>query len=489
MKEMALDQLLEGIVNQEIADDICIRGIQNDSRKVSPGDLFIAYQGSQAHGVEFIEQAQRKGAVAVLCDEQCALSDCQNLFALRVSGLRDQLGLIADRFYNHPSANIPVIAVTGTDGKTSVTHFIAQTLNSAGKQCGLIGTLGSGLLNHLTASSNTTPSALFIHQFTCELIAKGGDCLVLEASSHGIDQGRLNGLSVDVAVFTNISLDHLDYHVSLDDYIDTKCRLFEQFDLSYAVINCGSAHYERFLSACSDSVQIIKYALFDDSADIFLNSLTTDANGTHMNINAFGESLDVQTEVLGKFNAENILATLAVLHTQDVNLVTASEHLSKLQAVNGRMQIFRKRDGTMIVLDYAHTPNALEKVLRECRDYCMNNLICVFGCGGDRDSSKRSAMGSVAEAIADKVILTDDNPRYENPEKIISDIQSGIKRLDGVDVIRDREQAVHKAIAQASEGDVVVIAGKGHETHQIVGDKMLRSNDAELIASAIGSVS
>ena len=473
-------QLLEGLTAQEIAADVVVRGLENDSRRVSDGDLFCAYRGALAHGLDFLPQALARGAAAVAWDGAGGSAlECPQP-SVAVPGLRGKIGVIAGRFYAHPSAGMPVIAVTGTDGKTSVAHFVAEALNLSGQRCGLIGTLGAGFFGALRDCPNTTPDALFIQRTARRLSDEGAACLVLEASSHGIDQGRLNGLEIDVAVLTNLGADHLDYHGSRAAYAAAKRRLFRSQGLRCAVLNRDSEDYDAFAAACASEVQILDYSVRDKSATAHLEALSSDCNGLDMRVRLKGEQLALRSSLLGEFNAANLMAALLVLVSRGIAASRAAGYLSQVGPVRGRMQKFECAAGAAVILDYAHTPQALEKVLTACRRYCSGKLVCVFGCGGDRDAGKRPLMGAVASRLADRVVITDDNPRNEDPQRIIRQIKQGAAG-GCVEVVRDRKAAIERAVKEARRGDLVVVAGKGHEQNQIVAGDSLPFDDAAVI--------
>ncbi|HHO68064.1 MAG TPA: UDP-N-acetylmuramoyl-L-alanyl-D-glutamate--2,6-diaminopimelate ligase [Gammaproteobacteria bacterium] len=490
-----MDHLLDGLVADAAGlSGIRVRGLASDSRSLCPGDLFLAVAGLQGHGLDFLDQALARGAVAVAWEPAAGRSvGSLPVPAIAVEGLGQRLGVVADRFYGHPSQDLFCIGVTGTDGKTSVTHFIATALADAGRPCGLLGTLGYGLPGQLHAPTHTTPDALRLQAELAALRDKGAAAVAMEASSHALHQGRCNAIAFDVAVLTNLSRDHLDYHGTQQAYADAKRRLFRAPGLSTWVLNADDAFGRELAAAPPAGVQVIRYALetgFDRRAGrgewLHATRVETLPRGLRVTLetSAWGEAV-LETRLLGGFNAANLLAALGALLAAGVGFDTAIRSLARVETVAGRMEAFGGRGRPLVVVDYAHTPNALDNALRALRAHCRGELICVFGAGGDRDRGKRPQMGAVAEAGADRVILTSDNPRSEDPQRIIEEIAAGAREPARLQRIVDRAEAIDAAIAVAGPDDLVLVAGKGHEDYQQIGVRRLAFSDRARVQRAL----
>lgn len=491
-QSVGLAELLQGLVQVPPGADAEIGGITLDSRKVDNGDLFLALSGSRAHGARYVTEALQRGAAAVLVEGDEAI-ECEPELAqktVRVDGLRGLAGVIADRFYGRPSSAMWVAGITGTNGKTSVSQFIAQA-RAADAPCGVVGTLGSGLFGALRSTGHTTPDALTLQAELAALRGMGAQAVAMEVSSHGLDQQRVAGVAFDVAVFTNLSHEHLDYHGDMHAYALAKRRLLQVPGLGHAILNLDDEVGARWFDECGAMPACIGYG-FDDGAQRRVGQVL---RGHDLRLTPAGLSFGVATpwgegqiesRLLGRFNASNLLAALGALVAGGMGLETALARLAQVRTVPGRMERFGAADQPMVVVDYAHTPDALEKVLEALRPHCNGTLWCVFGCGGDRDRAKRPLMGQLAEALADQVVLTDDNPRSENPWDIIEDIQRGMHEPDAAYVMRDRAGAIAHAIGLAAAGDIVLVAGKGHETEQIIADRVLPFSDRLEVARLLG---
>jgi UDP-N-acetylmuramoyl-L-alanyl-D-glutamate--2,6-diaminopimelate ligase len=445
------------------------------------------------HGLQHARQALALGASAVVWEPvsgNASLAETAALLpvpVIEVPDLRQLVGLIADRFYGHPSRGLFTIGVTGTDGKTSCSHFIAQALNSDDRRCGVIGTLGYGLYDELSTATHTTPDALTVQQTLCSLQKAGARCVVAEVSSHAMDQGRVRGVTFDLAVLTNLTRDHLDYHGDVEAYAEAKRKLFHADGLRYAVINADDGFGSALLDAIPPGVAPIAYRLENDpfrtrfpAQWVIGRNLQFDASGLSMDVYTPWGSGSLQCGLLGRFNASNLLATLASLCVAGLPFAEALKRLAETDTVPGRMERFDMGTGhPLVVVDYAHTAAALEAVLSSLRAHCRGKLWCVFGAGGDRDCGKRPLMGAVAERYADAIVLTDDNPRTEDAQQIVSDICSGLKNPAVVHVEHERAHAIAWALQHAAEHDIVLIAGKGHETVQVVGTRAVPFSDRE----------
>jgi UDP-N-acetylmuramoyl-L-alanyl-D-glutamate--2,6-diaminopimelate ligase len=493
-----LSELLAGLGPQDFALDLVsecvVNGLTLDSRQVRAGDVFLACAGHQVHGVYFAQQAIAKGAVAVLVEEDESaskeidqVSHSAVVPVISIAQLSNKVGVIAERFYDHPSKALTAVGITGTNGKTSCSQFLAQAL-SEDKPCGIIGTIGNGLFSQLQTASHTTPDAVSLHGLFKRFLEQGAASVVMEVSSHGLIQGRVAGVAFDVAVFTNLSRDHLDYHGDMENYSAAKKLLFQMPGLRHAVINADDVFGRQLIKDLPDSLHIVSYGV----------EAYSDVKATHLVFSPQGIAFDVLTPwgngtvhsmLLGRFNVSNLLAVLTTLLVLGVPLAKALQRMQQLATVPGRMErVGYSGSGPVIVVDYAHTPDAVEKALASLREHFKtqdntlnktqynkaHTIFCVFGCGGDRDSGKRALMGTMAEAHADNIVITNDNPRTEDPNRIVNDIVQGITQADRVQVILDRPQAIRWALEHATQDDAVIILGKGHEQYQIIGKEKRR---------------
>ncbi|MCW8955872.1 MAG: UDP-N-acetylmuramoyl-L-alanyl-D-glutamate--2,6-diaminopimelate ligase [Gammaproteobacteria bacterium] len=499
---MTLKQLLSGFVGLDCLPDIPLTGLCLDSRKVQSGNLFVALAGQKDHGLAFAELAVKNGAVAVLCDrefdqycQQILSSLMTRVICVPVQNLAEKLGAIASRYYGHPSADLFTVGVTGTDGKTSVSHFIAQALDGLGKPSAVLGTVGNGLISQLQQASHTTPDVIQVHQLLAEYRQQGVGQVAMEVSSHGLDQRRVDAVSFDVAVLTNLGRDHLDYHGDIDTYREAKRQLFFMPGLSAAVLNLDDEFGRQLAKELKGKLMTWGYSLsnkVDGITDYRISAEDVEAHshGLNMTLQTPRGEASLSTRLLGEFNVSNVMAALAVLLIKDVPLTQAVAKLAELNTVPGRMESFSADKQPLVVVDYAHTPQALGLALQTLKHHVGGaRLHCVFGCGGDRDKGKRALMAAAAENSADRIIITDDNPRTEDGQQIIEDIQAGFKHPEAIEIIRDRKQAIVHAIESASEQDMVLIAGKGHEDYQIIGDIKYPFSDRQIVAEQLGQAS
>lgn len=446
---------------------ILIRALTLDSRKVRPGDLFLAVPGAVHDGRQHIADAIARGAVAVAyeADGSAQQLDIPGALLVPVKGLARQLSALAGRFYGEPCRSLRLIGVTGTNGKTSVSHLIAQGLDLLGERCGIIGTLGTGFHGELEQGIYTTPDAIGVQESLARMKQAGARAVAMEASSHGLEQGRVAALDFDVAVFTNLSRDHLDYHGTMQAYGEAKARLFEALDLGCRVVNLDDA-FGRELARRKHASRLITYSLEDASATLFCPNPLLNDDGIQAQLITPQGKASLRSSLLGRFNLSNILAALGALLSMDYPLDEVLAVLPQLQGPIGRMQRLGGGNVPLVVVDYAHTPDALEKVLTALRPHTQGRLRCLFGCGGDRDRGKRPLMAGTVERLADTVLVTDDNPRNEDPERIRGDIRAGFEQPDRVEFVAGRAKAIAGLIADSHPTDVVVLAGKGHENYQ-----------------------
>lgn len=472
-----IGELLHGYATIPAALAQCaISGLAIDSRRVQRGDLFFALRGGQRHGLEFLEAVKGRGAAAVAWEAPWAgtLPSAVELPLLAVPQLRAHLGAIASRFYRAPARQLAVVGITGTDGKTSCAHFIAHALSAAAATpCGILGTLGLGVYGATQATTHTTPDPLTIHHWLAQLVAAGCQHAVMEVSSHALDQGRVNAVPFQVAVLTQLSRDHLDYHGSLDAYAAAKRRLFTEHSPQWAVLNLDDKFGQQLLTERPTQVVTYGCGAVPSTVERWVRGeeVRLSADGLQLRIQSAWGAGELTAPLLGRFNASNLLASLATLLALEMPLVEALAHLQHSVCVPGRMErLGDPATQALAVIDYAHTPYALQQALCALREHgSERRLLCVFGCGGERDSGKRPLMGAVAEQYADHVIVTDDNPRTENAERIIAAIVGGMRNPAAATIIRDRRQAIMYALNTAQRGDLVLIAGKGDEDYQIIG--------------------
>jgi UDP-N-acetylmuramoyl-L-alanyl-D-glutamate--2,6-diaminopimelate ligase len=466
-----------------------IERLSSDSRRCAPGVAFLAYPGAAADGRDHIPEAIARGAAGVLWEaEGYAWRDEWRVPNAPVRGLKRQAGELAHEFYGRPSEALWTCGVTGTNGKTSCSQWIAAALSDAGAKCGVVGTLGAGFRGALEDAGNTTPDTLELHRLLASMRRAGAAAVAMEVSSHGLEQGRVNGVAFDCALFTNLTHDHLDYHGSLDAYAAAKARLFDAGGLACAVLNLDDAFGVHLAARLRErGLRTIGYSL--SPAAVAPGSVTEFVAAVRIApqrlelATSWGEA---QTEFyqLGRFNVSNALGVLGCLLTYGLPFGQAVAALASLPAVRGRMQ--RVGDAPLTVIDYAHSPDALDKVLQVLRsvaDARRGRLVAVFGAGGDRDRSKRGLMGAVASRLADRIVLTSDNPRSEDPLAIIHEIETGVSAQHAVEA--DRARAIESAIAQAADADVVLISGKGHESWQEIGGRRLPFSDAAVAQAAL----
>ncbi|MGC5703691.1 UDP-N-acetylmuramoyl-L-alanyl-D-glutamate--2,6-diaminopimelate ligase [Pseudomonas sp. NFXW11] len=446
--------------------DLLIRELTLDSRNVRAGDLFLAVPGAKFDGRAHIADALQRGAAAVAYEVQGAtVLPLTDVPLIPVKGLAAQLSDIAGRFYGEPSRQLNLVGVTGTNGKTSVTQLVAQALDLLGQRCGLVGTLGTGFYGALESGLHTTPNPIAVQATLADLKNAGAKAVAMEVSSHGLDQGRVAALAFDVAVLTNLSRDHLDYHGTMQAYGEAKAKLFNWTDLRCRVINLDD-DFGRQLAADPHESRLITYSLEDSSAYLYCREARFDDDGVRATLVTPQGEHHLRSTLLGRFNLSNVLAAVGALLGLEYALDEILAVLPKLEGPAGRMQRLGGGTQPLVVVDYAHTPDALEKVLLALRPHAKGRLLCLFGCGGDRDRGKRPLMAEVVERLADGVLVTDDNPRSEDPAQIFDDIRTGFKAPEQVEFIAGRGPAIAHLVAGASADDVVVLAGKGHEDYQ-----------------------
>jgi UDP-N-acetylmuramoyl-L-alanyl-D-glutamate--2,6-diaminopimelate ligase len=484
------------------AADIAITDLTLDSRNVQPGGAFIALPGTRTHGIGFAAQAVSAGAKVILWEPTPGVAAPRvpaSVLLLAVPELTSFVGAMADRFFDAPSQTVRVVGVTGTNGKTTTAHVIASASQLLGTSAAYAGTIGFGRIDALKTVTHTTPDAITVHRQLAELRDGGVRCLAMEVSSHALDQHRVDGVRFDTAVFTNLTRDHLDYHGTFESYGAAKAKLFAWPGLKHAVINADDEFGRQLLapsqlSAASGggavwghAAMLTSYSRSPSLPDmrngvrhLFSVRAVPGAAGLDITVDGSWGVATLHSRFIGAFNVENLLAALATLLGWNVPFHDALAALEQCTPPPGRMETLHATGKPLVIVDYAHTPDALEKVLSAARKHTAGKLICVFGCGGDRDPGKRPLMAAVAEQLADRVIVTDDNPRTENGDAIVADIVKGFAAPARVLIERDRAQAIAQAIALGTPDDIVVIAGKGHEDYQIVGSERRRFSDREV---------
>ena len=462
-----------------------------DSRQVKQGDIFIAYQGEYADGRNYIQQAVDNGAEAVVyqADNIFVLPENISVPCIGIENGRQFAGDIASFLLGEPSKKLDTIGVTGTNGKTSITQWLAQAFDLLGKKCAVIGTAGNGFMGDLKSTTHTTPDAVTVHNLFANFLKDNAQAVAMEVSSHGLDQYRVSGVAFDTAIFTNLTRDHLDYHGDMATYANTKRRLFYFDSLKHAVINTddtfGLSLYTELKSQRPD-LTVISYG-FNENADIHIKHFQAALNGNVVELSSDWGDFAVKTALTGRFNAQNLAATAGALLLRDFTPAKVASVLANIRPARGRMERIKKDGKPLIIIDYAHTPDALEKALIALQELKTpdSRLWCVFGCGGDRDTGKRPLMGNIAEQNADCVVVTSDNPRSENPKQIIADILNGITNKNQIYLEANREQAIFYAVQNASDKDIILIAGKGHETYQEIQGVKHHFDDFEVAEKAL----
>jgi len=515
---ISLKKLLADFVNPDELPDLMIHHLTADSREVKPGSLFFAYPGHKTDGRHYLKQAHHQGVKVIVCEKvglEIYHELLQGLHAdvliIPLHGVQSKLSEIAARFYDYPSRAMTVIGVTGTNGKTSCTHFIAEVLNTLGTRTAVMGTLGYGIPPDLKESLHTTQDAISIQRNLAEFRDQGIQVVAMEVSSHGLAQHRVDAVEFAIAAFTQLSQDHLDYHVTFEDYAAAKERLFHFASLKHVVLNLddpmGYRLAETFVETIHELSPIDELSPIHDLSSIhelplcmgytqerkeLKNLDIISAEEIQFEVNGFKLSLNtpwgngiVHSPLLGRFNISNLLLVLAVVGLLKPNLTETLVRLEKLHSVPGRLQQFGGQGLPEVIVDYAHTPDALEKVLMTLREHCRAKLWCVFGCGGDRDRGKRPLMGAIAERLSDRVVLTDDNPRSEDSVQILKEIQEGLSGDKPIELVNDRALAIKYAIQNASRDDMILIAGKGHEEYQIIGSERRYFSDREQVEAEL----
>ncbi len=479
----------------DVASPVAVSGVEMDSRRIQAGHLFLACRGVSHHGLAHLDQATQRGAAAVAWEpgaDQAA--PVTKIPSFAVESLSSRAGEIAARYWGHPSSRMFTVGVTGTDGKTSTTHLVAQALEKLGERCAYVGTLGHGWIRQLDVTSHTTPDPVQLQRLLAASAEQGARSAAMEVSSHALHQDRVSGVEFDVAVLTNIGRDHLDYHGDIASYAAAKHRLFLRPELAAVVLNRDDAYGRAWAHEIEHGPECIVYGLdhgpIPGQRHVIGRDLRLHADGLDFDVVSSWGRQRLTSPLLGRFNAYNLLAALSVLLTKGVALEHAVKALSQATTVPGRIEGFRgPAAAPLVVVDYAHTPQAVEQVLTALRAHTAGKLTCVFGCGGDRDRGKRPLMAAAAARNADLVVITDDNPRSEKPEAITAEIQAGLPAGYPARVLHDRATAINTAVREAGKDDVVLIAGKGHETTQTYGADVRAFSDRDFVKKLVGATS
>ncbi|MDX1589851.1 MAG: UDP-N-acetylmuramoyl-L-alanyl-D-glutamate--2,6-diaminopimelate ligase [Oleiphilaceae bacterium] len=463
-----LSSLMQGTVTIPSVLDVRLHGLSSDSRELRHGDGFIALSGSGGDAWNHVPEAVARGASAVLLESPTSgpCYEWQGVLIVPVADLSQCHGELAERFYGSPSQSLSVVGVTGTNGKTSVTRFLTQVLNGAGIRCASLGTLGYGFPGEESHASHTTPDAVRLQRLLAGYHRAGARAVVMEVSSHALVQGRVDWVHFTGAILTNLSQDHLDYHGTMEAYGEAKAGLFTRLKPAFAVVNRDDHFGLGLINRIDSHCDVWSYSLEGRQGNLQLRELSLDKEGFTARIDGAAGPMTLHCPLLGRFNVANVMAAVGAALALDIDPRVIETQAAQLSAPAGRLESLGAAGCARMVIDYAHTPDALSCALEALRPHCRGQLWCVFGCGGDRDKSKRPLMGEIAERLADHLIITDDNPRSEAPEAIAREIRSGMKAPHRVRVIHDRRQAIEQALRQSGEEDLVLVAGKGHEDTQ-----------------------
>lgn len=490
----SLALLLKGVCKVPSALDTHVSGIAIDSREVKKGDVFLAVSGSHSKSTDHIKEAIEKGANAIVAEgtlNKGKVFEDGLVVELFVDDLKDQVGLIVDRFFRSPSSDLSVIGVTGTNGKTSVTNYLANYFSNQGDVAGVIGTLGYGIVTdgdcQLKETGYTTPNIVEVHRCLAELRDAGAASVFMEVSSHGLSQSRIDGVNFEGAVFTNLTHEHLDYHGSMEEYAASKLKLFSREGLKFVVINEDDSYSTDFINSVRPGVNVFTYGI-QSKSDIAVLSYQLNAESASTitaEVSTPAGDFNIHSCLIGLFNLSNLLAVIGVAVAKQ-RLKNCEQRIQSIQSVNGRMQMLHVKNKPVVVIDFAHTPDALKNAIGAIRPHCKGKLIVIFGCGGNRDVEKRRTMAQIAEHLADVVVVTDDNPRDEAPEVITNHIFEGFTNQSAISLEHDREKAIKLGLSKANENDVVLIAGKGHEKYQEIKGEKVPFSDLDIAKKALG---
>jgi UDP-N-acetylmuramoyl-L-alanyl-D-glutamate--2,6-diaminopimelate ligase len=483
---MTLSRLIKSLkgcnVNYHLAD-FQVKGISCNSKKTGAGFIFVAIKGTNADGNAFIDEALKNGAKAVVVgNSELTVHRLYNAPVITVDDPRKALAILSSEFYAHPSKKIKVVGITGTNGKTTISYLLEAILKEAGKTPAVIGTINYRFKGKLLPSINTTPGPLELQSMLSGMLKEKVNYALMEVSSHALHQQRTAGIIFHSAIFTNLTQDHLDYHKTLENYFQAKAGLFQELlPEAFAVINADDTYSRRLKSMTA--AKVVSYAI-DNPADVTAKDIKFDITHTEFTLACLGRDLRLKTSLIGRHNVYNVLACVGWAIKEGLDLKIVRKALENFPCVPGRLQAVETDKGFSVFVDYAHTDDALNNVIRTLRQVSKGRIIVVFGCGGERDKGKRPKMGAVVTDLADYAVITNDNPRSEEPLEIIEEIKKGIKK-DNYCVIPDRMEAIKKSLSIASGGDIVLVAGKGHENYQIIKDKKLEFDDRETVKKCL----
>jgi UDP-N-acetylmuramoyl-L-alanyl-D-glutamate--2,6-diaminopimelate ligase len=491
--KVALSTLISPWIDlkQTRCPDVLVTGLILDSRRIKSGDTFVAIVGHQADGRRFIESAVEQGANLVLAQADHVHSHGYakqhgTTWVLYLDALNNHLSELAGRLYRHPSRQHHLIGVTGTNGKTTISHLTAQWLTLLGKKAAVMGTTGNGFPPFLQPADNTTGSAIEIQKTLSEFVQKNADYTAMEVSSHGLVQGRVRALHFDIGIFSNLSRDHLDYHGDMSTYGEAKKLLFRTHQCQQVIINADDAVGKAWLLEFENAIGVSLKNAIQDRQSIWATAVQYTEGGITLAFDGSWGKGCISVPLIGAFNASNVLLTLASLLALGIDKQHLIETAPKLRPVIGRMELFHVPHRAKIVVDYAHTPDALEKALSALRVHCQGELWVIFGCGGDRDKGKRPMMANIAQQYADYIVLTDDNPRSENPQRIIRDIQAGLKNPASTWTEHERQKAIELALSRSAPQDIILVAGKGHEDYQVMAEGAIYYSDRDVVRRLLG---
>ncbi|WP_144548885.1 UDP-N-acetylmuramoyl-L-alanyl-D-glutamate--2,6-diaminopimelate ligase [Bacillus sp. X1(2014)] len=479
---MNLQKLLKNLhlLVPHLGEDPEITSIENDNRKVQNGSLFICIKGYTVDGHDFAESAVQSGAAAVLAERPLSL----DVPVILVKDTTRAMAVLADAFYEQPTKNLHLIGITGTNGKTTTSHLIEKIFADANQKTGLIGTMYTKIADKTIETKNTTPESLTLQKTFRQMVEAGVDIAVMEVSSHALDLGRVHGCDYDVAVFTNLTQDHLDYHKTMEEYKRAKSLLFAQlgntFDHQkpkFAVLNADDPASDMYRR--STAAHVITYGI-DNKADLQAKNIQMTSSGTQFELDVQSEKYPIKMQLIGKFSVYNVLASIAASVVSGIDIKAVIQSIESVKGVSGRFELVNAGQDFTVIVDYAHTPDSLENVLKTVQHFAKKKVFVIVGCGGDRDRTKRPLMAKIACQLASDPILTSDNPRSEDPLAILKDMEAGVQG-SAYRMIPDRKEAIQTAIREASAGDVILIAGKGHETYQIIGN-VVHDFDDRLVA-------
>ncbi|MBI2620212.1 MAG: UDP-N-acetylmuramoyl-L-alanyl-D-glutamate--2,6-diaminopimelate ligase [Ignavibacteriales bacterium] len=501
---MKLSQLLEGVPvskmfqtmfgHMVVTHEVEVHALQYDSRKIERGDCFIAIRGAGVDGHRFTQEAIAQGAKVLILEDDAAVPDSlcmhQGVVKVVVPDSRSALALLAANFYDHPSKRMRMIGVTGTNGKTTTTYIIKSILEASGEKVGLMGTIEYQMGTETIPASHTTPESLELNQMLARMAASDCSTVSMEVSSHALQQSRVHGINYQVAVFTNLTQDHLDYHGSMEEYFKAKKGLFDNLSRDAWTITNRDDDWGRAIFASTKS-RTMSYG-YESESDVRVAAADLSINGTSLAIDYRGDTLNFRLPLVGRFNVYNTLAAISVGLALDLPVDSIRQGIARLTTVKGRFERLSTPQGWTVIIDYAHTPDALEKCLRTIHDILPKSsrgrIVTVFGAGGDRDKSKRPLMGRIVSELSDECVVTSDNPRSEDPQAIIDDIVRGIESR-AVRTEVDRRTAIEYALQKATSGDVIVIAGKGHEEYQVIRTERIHFSDREVVEAYLRSIS